>query len=66
MTYSQIYVYYILILRLGSGEVLVSDFPPEAISLLNQFMAGTLDTYVFMPLILNLRKRVDRPIKMTL
>lgn len=45
---------------------LVSDLPPEAVSLLSQFMAGTLDTYEFMPLILNLRKKVDRPVKVAL
>lgn len=34
--------------------------PAEAVSLLSQFMSGELDSYEFMPLIVNLRKQTEK------
>jgi integrase len=44
---------------------LIPDIPPEAVSLLSQFLSGELDSYEFMPLIVNVRKKMDQPARMT-
>ena len=44
---------------------LIPDIPPEAVSLLSQFLSGELDSYEFMPLIVNVRKKMDKPARMT-
>jgi len=44
---------------------LVSDLPPEAVALLSRFLTGELDSYEFLPQIVELRKRIEKPARMT-